>query len=159
MGLLNAPEARKVTDVFSSKKRSQVMSRIRSKGTTVEETLYRIVRESLGRRWRIDRNVATLPGRPDVVVPALRLAIFADGCFYHGCPDHGHTPKSNQDYWIPKLARNCERDRSNRRRLRRLGYYVWAIWEHDLEGGGLERTALIVQRRLRRMKENKGVYN
>src|SRR5689334_14554597 len=120
----------RMADVFDSRKRSAVMSRIRSKGTSVEEALYCLIRNFLGQRWRIDRNVAGLPGCPDVVIPGLRLAIFADGCFYHGCPQHGHIPKSNQGYWAPKLARNRSRDNSRRRALRRLGYSVWRVWEH-----------------------------
>src|SRR6266852_9488783 len=110
------------------------MSRIRSKGTMVEEALYSIVRESIGGRRRIDRNVSGLPGRPDIVIPYLRLAIFANGCFYHCCSQHGHTPKSNRAYWAPKLANNSKRDGLNRARLRRLGFSVWTIWEHALEG-------------------------
>jgi DNA mismatch endonuclease (patch repair protein) len=92
-----------MADVFTPEQRSEIMSRIRSSGTTPEARLCASVREALGGRWRIDRNVRTLPGQPDVVVAGLHLAIFADGCFYHGCPEHGHMPKSNVDYWLPKL--------------------------------------------------------
>jgi len=92
-----------MADVFPPEQRSEIMSRIRSSGTTLEARLCASVREALGGRWRIDRNVRTLPGQPDVVVAGLHLAIFADGCFYHGCPEHGHMPKSNVDYWLPKL--------------------------------------------------------
>jgi DNA mismatch endonuclease (patch repair protein) len=140
-----------VTDVFSREKRSEVMSRIRSKGTLVEDALYRIIRESLGPRWRIDRNVVSLPGRPDVVIPALRLAIFVHGCFYHSCSKHGHVPKSNQEYWAPKLQRNVKRDSLNRARLRRLGFSVWVIWEHQLEGRKSDSTRSIMDRRLSRL--------
>ena len=137
-----------VTDVFSRKKRSELMSRIRSKGTAVEESLYSIVRESIAARWTIDRNVSGLPGHPDIVIRELRLAIFAHGCFYHCCSQHGHIPKSNREYWSPKLASNLKRDRLNRSRLRRQGFSVWTIWEHALEGFQLQRTRLMMQRRL-----------
>jgi DNA mismatch endonuclease (patch repair protein) len=113
-----------MADVFTPEKRSEIMSRIRSSGTTPEARLCAAVREALGGRWRIDMNVRTLPGQPDVVVPGLRLAIFADGCFYHGCPEHGHVPKSNVGYWLPKLVRNRRRDRASRRALRRMGFAV-----------------------------------
>ena len=139
-----------MTDVFDTKKRSEVMSRIRSKGTRAEETLSSLIRDSLGRRWRIDRNVAALPGCPDVVVPSLRLAIFAHGCFYHCCSKHGHTPKSNRLYWVPKLARNRRRDRLNESRLRSLGFSVWTVWEHSLEGSCLQKTKLTIRRRIER---------
>ena len=107
------------------------------------------VREALDRRWRIDKNVRTLPGQPDVVVPSLRLAIFADGCFYHGCPEHDHMPKSNVDYWLPKLARNRRRDRAKRRALRRMGFAVWSFWEHELKGRRMARTHLALTRKLK----------
>jgi DNA mismatch endonuclease (patch repair protein) len=129
-----------MADVFTPEKRSQIMARIRSSGTSPETSLCTLVRESLGGRWRIDKNVRTLPGQPDVVIPSLRLAIFADGCFYHGCPEHGHTPKSNVDYWLPKLVRNSRRDRANRRALRRMGFAVWRFWEHELKGRRIART-------------------
>jgi DNA mismatch endonuclease (patch repair protein) len=138
-------------DIFAKKKRSEIMSRIRSSGTKPETKLYHCVRATLGGRWRIDRNVRTLPGQPDVVVPRLRLAVFADGCFYHSCPLHGHDPKSNSDYWVPKLARNKARDRLNRRALRGLGFSVWSFWEHDLKDRNIENTTRIMQRRLQRL--------
>jgi DNA mismatch endonuclease (patch repair protein) len=137
-----------MADIFSRTKRSQIMSRIRSSGTTPETNLHLCVRQILGGRWRIDQNVRKLPGQPDIVVRNLRLAIFADGCFYHSCPRHRHVPKSNEDYWIPKLQRNVARDKANRKKLRQLGFTVWSLWEHDLKKGNLERTILGLQRRL-----------
>lgn len=136
-----------MTDVFSKKKRSEIMSRIRSSGTNPEERLYRIVRQILGHRWGIQRNVTALPGQPDVYIPSLRLAIFADGCFYHGCPQHGHNPKSNRAYWVPKLIRNLQRDSSNRRKLRGGQIFVWKFWEHELKGQELWRTYERLERR------------
>jgi len=138
-----------MADVFTPQKRSEIMSRIRSSGTTPEARLAASVRGALGARWRIDMNVRTLPGQPDVVVPSLRLAIFADGCFYHGWPEHGHVPKSNVDYWLPKLARNRKRDGANRRALRRMGFAVWRLWEHELEGRRMAKTQLALARRLK----------
>jgi DNA mismatch endonuclease, patch repair protein len=138
-----------MTDVFTPEKRSEIMSRVRSTGTTPEARLCSSVREALGRRWRIDMNVRSLPGQPDLVVPSLRLAIFADGCFYHGCPEHGHVPKSNVDYWLPKLVRNRKRDRASRRILRRMGFAVWRFWEHQLKGARMLRTQLVLHRRIK----------
>lgn len=145
----------RVTDVFDRAKRSQVMSRIKNKGTSVEETLYSLIRKSLGPKWRVDRNVGFLPGRPDILIPSLRIAIFAHGCFYHSCVKHGHIPKSNREYWAPKLEGNSQRDRRNRRRLRALGFSVWTIWEHDLEGSRIQRTYSKVRRRLDKARSTK----
>src|SRR5579885_730620 len=140
-----------MADIFTMKKRSEIMSRIRSSGTRPEERLFQSLSAILGKRLRIKRNVRTLPGQPDFVIPSLRLALFVDGCFYHGCPKHGHNPKSNKRYWIPKLARNLARDRVNRRALRKLHFAVWRIWEHSLTGQNAralhQRIALRVEKR------------
>lgn len=124
------------------------MSRIRSSGTAPESRLHEIVRGILGHRWRIDQNVSRLPGQPDLLVPSLSIAIFADGCFYHSCPTHGHIPKSNQTYWATKFQRTRTRDERNRRRLRRLGFAVWRVWEHDLKGRNTERTLQFLESRI-----------
>jgi len=146
-----------LADIFSAKKRSEIMSRIKSSGTIVEKVLYSLVRESVGSRWRIERNSRKLPGQPDIVIPRLRVAIFADGCFYHGCSSHGHIPKSNLQYWLPKLARTKRRDKANRRELRRMGFAVWRFWEHSLEGKVLQRTGLTIQKRLCRLMRDRGI--
>jgi DNA mismatch endonuclease, patch repair protein len=86
-----------------------------------------------GLRFRKDypiRGNARRPIRVDIAFPRARLAVFVDGCFWHGCPEHGTTPRTNQAYWAPKLARNAERDRENDVRLRELGWRVVRIWEH-----------------------------
>jgi DNA mismatch endonuclease, patch repair protein len=143
-----------MADMYSREKRSDIMSRIRSKGTKTEETLYRGVRAILGRRRRIDRNCAFLPGKPDLFIPSFGLAIFVDGCFYHGCPLHGHIPKSNAEYWAPKIERNMARDTSTRRKLRRIGYRVWRFWEHDLEGRKTERTIRLLEKRFSKIAKS-----
>jgi DNA mismatch endonuclease (patch repair protein) len=137
-------------DMFTKEERSALMARIRSTGTSPELRLYELVRGTLGDNCSVYQNVRSLPGCPDVLVPSLALAIFADGCFFHGCPRHSRTPKSNADYWGPKIARNASRDASRRRKLRALGLGVWRFWEHDLEGRQLEKTRVILERRLER---------
>ena len=92
-----------MADIFTREKRSAVMANIRAHGSKPEERLYRLVRGVLGHRWRIDRNVEGLPGRPDVIIPSLRLVLLADGCFFHMCPQHGRIPDSHREYWAPKL--------------------------------------------------------
>ncbi|MEW6301828.1 MAG: hypothetical protein AB1705_00040 [Verrucomicrobiota bacterium] len=70
--------------------------------------------------------------RPDFVFPKLRVAVFVDGCFWHGCPLHATKPRSNAAFWRKKLASNQARDRLVTRTLRRRGWRVLRIWEHDL---------------------------
>jgi DNA mismatch endonuclease (patch repair protein) len=107
--------------------RSAMMSRIRSKDTK-PEMLVRKALHRLGFRFRL--HIRDLPGSPDIVLPKHRVIIQVKGCFWHGhtCRD-GRLPKSNRGYWVPKLLRNKERDISNERKLRRLGWSVHALWE------------------------------
>jgi DNA mismatch endonuclease (patch repair protein) len=107
--------------------RSAMMSRIRSKDT-LPEMLVRKTLHRLGFRFRL--HVRDLPGRPDIVLPKCQLIIQVKGCFWHGhtCRD-GRLPKSNREYWVPKLLRNKERDISNERKLRRMGWSVRTLWE------------------------------
>ena len=119
-----------MADVFSKRKRSQVMAAIRSKGNKdTELKLASILRAHGIKGWRRHRP---LPGKSDFVFPRARLAVFVDGCFWHGCPKHGRKPESNRSYWLPKLERNKQRDRTVSRRLRRAGWRVLRLWAHDL---------------------------
>ena len=138
-----------MADIFSKERRSEIMSRIRSSGTTPERRLYETIRLILGKRRKILTNVRALPGQPDVVIPSLKLAILADGCFYHSCPKHGHIPKTNTNYWLSKFKRNIKRDELVRRHLRIAGFSVWRIWEHDLKGARLGRTYRLLARKLK----------
>jgi DNA mismatch endonuclease (patch repair protein) len=124
-----------VPDWLTKEQRSRNMSAIRSAGTKPERILGEILRETFPRRKIVERPVH-LPGKPDYYLPGLRLAIFADGCFWHGCPAHGRTPGDNAHYWGPKLARNRQRDRLAVRTLRASGIVAVRIWEHDLKGSG-----------------------
>lgn len=132
------------------------MANIRAHGSKPEEQLYQLVRAILGYRWRIDRNVESLPGRPDLVIPSLRLILFVDGCFFHVCPLHGRIPETNREYWEPKLLRNVQRDRETRQELRLRGFKIWKIWEHDLRGARLERVERVLEwalpRRVRQIR-------
>lgn len=101
-------------------------------GNRPEVTLRSALHRS-GLRFRKDYPVRAGAGRPirvDIAFTRARLAIFVDGCFWHGCPLHGTTPKSNRSYWGPKLARNVERDRETDERLRQAGWDVLRLWEH-----------------------------
>jgi DNA mismatch endonuclease (patch repair protein) len=126
------------------------MSRIRSSGSKPELVLRAVVRRASG-GLSLRYNYSGLPGSPDIVVFSLKLAIFMEGCFWHGCPEHGRVPKSNVDFWRKKLARNKRRDRRNRALLRELGWTVWRVWEHDLKPDRLVRTGRNLRRRFRRL--------
>ena len=110
------------------------MAQIRATGTKPEMAVRRMV-HAMGYRYRLHRR--DLPGTPDLVFPARRKAIFVHGCFWHqhGDPNcmKASVPKSNQDYWLPKLKRNAERDADNQRKLIELGWKPMIIWECELE--------------------------
>jgi DNA mismatch endonuclease (patch repair protein) len=143
-------------DTFTTAERSQIMARIRSVGTRPEERLYALVRSVLGARRRVDRNVRSLPGVPDVYIPSLRLAVFVDGCYFHGCPRHCRIPATNRDYWVKKIERNRRRDRRTTRQLRSQGIAVWRFWEHEVApaaaAAAAKRLASAVQRQLAKLR-------
>ena len=108
------------------------MARIRSEDT-VPEMLVRKMLHAAGFRFRLHRG--DLPGKPDIVLPRYKVAIFVHGCFWHGhesCRD-GRRPKSNLDYWNRKLDRNRERDRRSQAKLEAIGWRPLVVWECELE--------------------------
>ena len=120
-----------MADNHSKEVRSINMSHIRSKGNKPEE----IVRKFLfSQGFRYRKNVRSLPGCPDIVLPKYRTVIFVNGCFWHmhGCKDFV-LPKSNLEYWAPKLERNKERDERNIQLLQSDGWHVIIIWECELK--------------------------
>ena len=119
-----------MADVFSKHKRSQVMAAIRSRGNKdTEMKLAAILRSARIAGWRRHQP---LSGHPDFVFPRQRLAIFVDGCFWHGCRWHCRMPKENREYWRRKIAGNSARDRRTTRLLRTRGWRVLRIWGHAL---------------------------
>jgi DNA mismatch endonuclease, patch repair protein len=119
-----------MADVFTKAKRSRIMASIRSKRSQTTELVF----ESILRQGRIIgwRRHTNLIGKPDYTFRKERVVIFIDGCFWHGCPKHGNQPKSNIDYWTKKLSRNRLRDRRVSAALRKKGWRVVRIWEHNL---------------------------
>jgi len=118
-------------DVFTKEKRSEVMSRIKGKGNKdTELAMIQILRKHHLSGWR--RNQAVL-GKPDFVFPKQRIALFVDGCFWHGCPKHSNMPKNNQEFWEKKLHQNKERDKYVSRELKKTGWKVVRVWEHELK--------------------------
>lgn len=97
-----------------------------------------MLRQELHRRgMRYRTHVAILPGlqrRADIVFGRVRLAVFVDGCFWHGCPVHGTMARANRGYWESKIAQNQQRDQDTDTRLRTLGWVSLRIWEHQPPG-------------------------
>ena len=115
-------------DHLTPKMRSWNMSRIRGTDTK-PEVLVRSMLHRAGYRFR--KNVSTLPGKPDIVLPKYKTVIFVHGCFWHrhkGCKD-ATTPKSNKTFWKKKFERNVSNDRKHVRDLKKLGWKVVAVWE------------------------------
>jgi DNA mismatch endonuclease (patch repair protein) len=143
-----------VADIFTRRKRSEVMSRIRSRGNgTTEEALAEALRGAGLTGWRRQVRIvgrlkdgARFGVRPDFVFRSARIAVFVDGCFWHGCPRHGARPSGNRKFWLAKFARNRARDRRDTRRLKSCGWKVLRLWEHELRKSA--RPALL--RKLRR---------
>jgi DNA mismatch endonuclease (patch repair protein) len=110
--------------------RSRNMSAIKSRGNrSTEAIVLRILKEQGCTGWR--RHLP-IHGTPDFAFPRLKLAIFVNGCFWHGCPKCFKMPLRNVEYWTEKIRRNVRRDRKNSRLLRAAGWSVMHIWEHSL---------------------------
>lgn len=117
-------------DVFTKAKRSEVMSRIRGRGNKdTELALAKLFRAHRITGWRRNQPVF---GKPDFTFPKLKLAVFVDGCFWHVCPKHCNQPASNRAFWFRKLSSNKSRDALVTRTLRRGGWRVLRVWEHEL---------------------------
>ena len=162
---------KKSTDIFTKAKRSDIMSRIRSRGNKATEMLLaslfrqhgitgwrrhleiKIVksgkqesgkrtlrsgsgaaRRALGKQSRLNSKTRPFRVRPDFVFSKLKLAVFVDGCFWHGCPKHATRPKNHRPFWDAKFATNKRRDTLVTRTLRAAGWQVWRIWECQLKG-------------------------
>jgi DNA mismatch endonuclease (patch repair protein) len=121
-----------VTDVYSPEKRSEVMRRVKGKNTGPELAVRKALTR-LGVRYRLHRK--DLPGKPDIVLPGRRLALFVHGCFWHGhdCARGARVPQQNRGYWVGKVDRNRERDTKSRDALAALGWRVETIWECELK--------------------------
>lgn len=118
-----------MVDVLTDSQRKYCMSRIRGQNTSPEIKLRKALWAN-GFRYRI-RN--KLPGRPDIIFSKNRIAIFVDGCFWHGCSEHYQLPETNREFWKNKIKKNVERDRKNDFFLRNMGWEVMRFWEHELK--------------------------
>ena len=118
---------------------------------TAPELALRSTLHAMGLRYRVD--IAPLPDlrrrRADIVFPTERVAVFLDGCFWHGCPDHGSSPEVNRGYWTEKIASNRARDLDTGRRLAAANWQMVRIWEHEDVSLAAERIASIIHARRR----------
>ncbi len=120
-----------------------LMQRNRRRDSLAEVQLRRAL-HGQGLRFRVDfpiRCGSGRPIRPDIVFTKARLAVFVDGCFWHGCPDHGRRPKANSGYWSAKIALNQDRDRRQTTMLAAAGWTVLRVWEHEPANEAAEAVA------------------
>lgn len=118
-----------MTDIFTKEKRSEVMSRIRPKGTKPELKVFRYLRKE---KIHFQKHYRRVKGSPDVAVPSKKLAVFIDGDFWHGYQFAKWKHKLPQVYWQDKIQANVDRDRRTFAKLRRDGWKVLRVWEHEL---------------------------
>lgn len=116
-----------MADIFNKKKRSQIMARIRGKGTSIEKALSFVLREL---RLPYKQHCDSLPGTPDFVLSKRKVVIFASGCFWHGHKNcrRAKLPTTNRTFWANKIERNKKRDARQRRLLRKMGWHVVTFW-------------------------------
>lgn len=138
-------------DVFSTAKRSEVMSHIRGKDTKPER-IVRTILHKLGYRFRLHDH--RLPGKPDIVLKRYRTVVFVHGCFWHrhgGCR-LAYTPKTRREFWLGKLESNVKRDARVKMQLQKLGWTVIVVWECDLDSPQKLATRLDHQLQARLVK-------
>lgn len=118
-----------MSDIFAKKKRSEIMSKIRGKDTKVELAVFRELRR---RKIYFQSHYRTSAGSPDIVLPRKKIAVFIDGDFWHGYRFADRRDKLPKKYWVGKIESNMARDKRNRAKLRRMGWRIMRIWEHDV---------------------------
>lgn len=125
--------------------RSKIMARVKSKGNKSTEIKFvEALRAQSISGWRRHLDVH---GKPDFVFLKKKIAVFIDGCFWHGCPKHCRLPATNVQYWVEKIKGNVRRDKHVTKDLKKKGWVVFRFWEHELAGGAS------LSRKLKRLKE------
>lgn len=114
----------------SSPEAQRRMRAVRRRDTAPEMALRRALHRR-GHRYRVDMKLPGLRRRADIVFTRAKVAVFVDGCFWHGCAQHGTAPKSNADFWANKISTNRARDRDTDERLEELGWRAVRVWEHE----------------------------
>ena len=119
----------KMSDFVSKKKRSKIMSKIRSKNTKIEVNFRKLIWKR-NFRYRLHYDIT---GKPDLAFVSKKLCVFIDSCFWHKCPKHFKAPKSNKDYWNKKIKNNVLRDKKIKNLYGKKGWKIIRIWEHELK--------------------------
>ncbi len=132
-----------MADNLSKEQRSFTMSRIRSKWTSQERTLHNYLKGMKIKHMMHPK----IDGSPDVVLKDKKVAIFLHGCFWHKCPICYVEPKTRKNYWLPKIQKNVDRDKNNKKLLRRNGFKTLILWEHEIKKN-LHRSILKIRRQL-----------
>jgi len=131
-------------DTVSPIERSRIMARVKSKGNkSTESAVVALLREARLSGWR--RNYP-LEGKPDFVFPQKRIALFVDGCLWHGCQKHCRIPHTNRSYWIKKISTNKARDAKIVGILRVKGWVVIRIWEHEIKNRTVSRKLMMINK-------------
>ncbi|GAA2999394.1 very short patch repair endonuclease [Streptomyces lactacystinicus] len=127
------------------------MSHHRSHDTGIEMTLRRTL-HAAGLRYRVHgRPLKSVRREADILFGPARVAVFVDGCFWHGCPEHATWPKNNAEFWREKIEKNRTRDRDTDTRLAAAGWLSLRVWEHESTAEAAERIiALVHERRAKR---------
>lgn len=139
-----------MTDFLSASTRSRVMSAIRSKWSRIDREAHGDLKSAKIRH----KMYPKLPGSPDILIYPDTV-VFLDGCFWHSCPRCGRPPKSKLRYWGPKLAGNLSRDRRVSRFLRKQGWRVIRLWEHQIEADAAIVRLALRRRNSRRRRKGK----
>ncbi|WP_410537851.1 very short patch repair endonuclease [Streptomyces sp. KL2] len=141
----------------SSPSVSARMSRQANRDTSPEVAVRRLL-YAAGYRYRLHRKVPGMPRRTiDIAFPGTKVAVFLDGCFWHGCPEHATQPKANKEWWRQKLDRNISRDLETTERLSEEGWVVLRFWEHESPDAVAGRVAQVVTERRVRSRTMSGV--
>jgi len=117
-------------DTFTKKKRSEIMSNIRSKNTAVEKVIFSALRR---KGVYFQKHYKKALGNPDIALPKKKIAVFIDGDFWHGYQFSKFKKRLPRKYWLKKIEDNIKRDRRNRAKLKREGWKVLRIWEHEIQ--------------------------
>ncbi len=127
-----------MADIVTKEKRSKIMSAVKGRGNLSTEVAFiKILRKGKITGWR--RHYDRVEGRPDFAFPKQKVAIFIDGCFWHGCKKHGTIPKTNVAYWQGKIENNKKRDKLVNKNLKKKGWRVVRIWEHEFKNNLIDK--------------------
>ena len=119
-----------MADIFSKKKRSEIMSKIRSKDSKIELEF----RKDLWKTGlRYGKNSTNYFGKPDLVLLKHKAVVFIDSCFWHSCKKHGSMPQVRKKFWEAKLERNKQRDKEVSKSYKKKGWKIFRVWEHDIK--------------------------